>query len=78
MQPIQDWHLILAVVALLVIDVVIIGVYTIMEGVSGHLHVEQVLNRENQEEIKGVSVLRTVFKVGHTIKRIITQYSIAM
>ena len=49
------------------IDVVIIGVYTIMEGVSGHLHVEQVLNRENQEEIKGVSVLRTVFKVGHVI-----------
>ena len=60
------------------IDVVIIGVYTIMEGVSGHLHVEQVLNRENQEEIKGVSVLRTVFKVGHMIKCIITQYSIAM
>ena len=44
----------LTVLALVVIDAVIIGMYTIVEGVRNQLEVEKVLNRENPQEITGV------------------------
>lgn len=46
----------LAVLALIVIDIVIIMIYIITEGVSNRLVVEKVLNRDNSEDITGVSL----------------------
>lgn len=42
--------------ALVIIDVVIIGLYMIIEGARGSLVVKKVLNREHPEEIVGVSM----------------------
>ena len=55
LQKIHDWILALAVLALVIIDKVIIGLYLIVEGVRGHLIVEKVPNRDYPEETTGVS-----------------------
>ena len=52
---IHDWILALAVLALVIIDVVIIGMYTLVEDSRGLLVVEKVLNREHPQDTIGVS-----------------------
>ena len=46
----------LAVLALVIIDVVIIGTYMVVEGARNRLVAERVLNREHPQEITGVSI----------------------
>lgn len=46
--------MVLFVVCLVVIDIVILGVYTLTELVRGQLGVELIPNRENREDIIGV------------------------
>ena len=46
----------LAVLALVVIDIVIILGYQVIQHILNKLHVEKVLNRDNPEEISGVSI----------------------
>ena len=47
--------MLLFVLSLVVIDVLILGIYTVNEGVSGNLGVKLTPNREMREEIIGVS-----------------------
>ena len=56
MQQFHDWMLALAVLVLVIIDAVIIGFYLVVEGIRDQLVVEKVLNRENSEDIIGVSL----------------------
>ena len=55
LKAIQDWHLALAVLCLVVIDVLILGMNLLILGVKGELEVGRVANRENPEELRGVS-----------------------
>ena len=45
----------MGVAFLVIIDVAILSVYTIVEGVSGQLSSNKVPNRENTEDVIGVS-----------------------
>ena len=45
----------MAVLCLVVIDVFILGLYMLVEGARGQLHVRRIKNRENPEDIIGVS-----------------------
>ena len=45
----------LGVAALLVVDLTILVMYTIVEGVRGNLVVQRVVSRENPMDISGVS-----------------------
>ena len=45
----------LAVLVLVIIDVIIIGGYLLVEGVRDQLVVDKVLNRENPQDVIGVS-----------------------
>ena len=56
MQQFHDWMLALDVLVLVIIDAVIIGFYLVVEGIRDQLVVEKVLNRENSEDIIGVSL----------------------
>ena len=56
MQQFHDWMLALAVLVLVIIDAVIIGCYLVVEGIRDQLVVEKVLNRENSEDVIGVSL----------------------
>ena len=46
----------MVVLFLVVIDVIILGNFTLAEGVRGELHVKLIRNRGNPEEIKGVNL----------------------
>ena len=54
-QEFYDWHLALAVLCLVVIDISILGLYMLVEGVRGQLEATRVKNMENPEDITGVS-----------------------
>ena len=54
-QKLSDWKLIVVVVALVVVDLVILLVYTIVEGTMGNLEARRIANRENPTEEIGVS-----------------------
>lgn len=54
-QQFHDWMLALAVLALVIIDVLIIGIYLCIERIRGELVVMRVLNREKSQDIIGVS-----------------------
>ena len=54
MQILKDWHLALGVLLLVLIDLIILLVYTIVEGVQGNLTVTRVHNQENYSNIEGV------------------------
>lgn len=54
-QQFQDWMLALAVLVLVIIDVIIIGGYLLVEGIRDQLVVDKVLNRENPQDVIGVS-----------------------
>ena len=54
MQALKDWQLALGVLTLVLIDLTILLVYTIMEGVHGNLTAIRVPNRENPRVVVGV------------------------
>ena len=53
-QPLQDRYLALGVLVLVLVDVIILLVYTIVEGVQGNLTAIRVPNRENLMNVEGV------------------------
>ena len=55
MQALSDLHLALGVLTLVSMDVIILLVYAIVEGVQGNLTAVLVPNRENPRDIEGVS-----------------------
>ena len=55
----KDSHLALFVCALVMVDVVILLVYTLVEGLMGSLEPKRTVNAENPSEIKGVSKMHT-------------------
>ena len=56
-QIIKDWMLALAVLLLCVVDLIILVVYTAVEGARGNLEAKRVINKENPMEIRGVSLI---------------------
>ena len=54
-QEFYDWHLALAVLSLVVIDICILGLYMLVDGVRGQLKANRIENRENPEDTIGVS-----------------------
>ena len=54
MQVLKDWHLALGVLASVLIDVLILLIYTIVEGARGNLNAILVANREQPRDIVGV------------------------
>lgn len=54
-QQFHDWMLALAVLVLVIIDAIIIGGYLLVEGIRHQLVVDKVLNRENPQDVIGVS-----------------------
>ena len=53
-QPLQDRYLTLGVLVLVLVDVVILLVYTTVEGVQRNLTAKPVHNRENPMSVEGV------------------------
>ena len=53
-QPLQDRYLALGVLVLVLVDVIILLVYTIEEGVQGYFTAIRVSNRENSRIVEGV------------------------
>ena len=51
----QDHVMILGVVCLVLIDLAILGIYTLVEGVRSNLDVKRIPNREFSQETIGVS-----------------------
>ena len=51
----KDSHLALFVCALVMVDLVILLVYTLVEGLMGSLGPKRTVNAENPSEIQGVS-----------------------
>jgi len=59
------------VLCLVIIDTTILGLYMLIEGVRGKLEVERVVNRENPQDIIGVSkFLRRIDSVVLTLVEI--------
>ena len=57
-QPLlKDYALTLFVLCLVVIDVFILGIYTVTEGLKGNLGVKLTPNREMNEETIGVKYI---------------------
>ena len=54
MQILKDWHLALGVLLLALIDLILLLVYTIVEGSWGDLTATRVRNQENLSNIEGV------------------------
>ena len=50
----KDWHLALGVLTMVLIDLTILLVYTIVEGIQGNLTAIRVPNRENPRVVQGV------------------------
>ena len=55
MQPLQDWLLAIGVGLLVLIDLFILMVYTVVEGLRGNLIATRIPNIERPEETSGVS-----------------------
>ena len=53
-QPLQDRYLALGVLVLVLVDVIILLVYTTVEGVQGYFTAIRVSNRENSRIVEGV------------------------
>jgi len=54
-QNMKDYHLALFVCALVMVDVVILFVYTLVEGVRGNLEPTRTIHAENPSDARGVS-----------------------
>lgn len=63
LQIIKDWLLVLGVLILVVFDLIILVVYTITEGFRGNLSAQNVPNRENYEDVTGVSEISTILSL---------------
>ena len=59
-QTLKDHHLALFVCALVAVDLVILFIYTLVEGVRGGLEPMRVSNTENPSETRGVSMMQTI------------------
>ena len=59
-QTLKDHHLALFVCALVAVDLVILFIYTLVEGVRGGLEPMRVSNTENPSEARGVSMMQTI------------------
>ena len=57
-QKLKDYHLALFVCALVAVDVVILFIYTLVEGVRGNLEPSMVSNTENPSDTIGVSMMQ--------------------
>ena len=57
-QTLKDYHLALFVCVLVAVDVVILFIYTLVEGVRGNLEPMRVSNTENPSETRGVSMMQ--------------------
>ena len=62
-QIMKDSHLALFVCALVMIDVVILLMYSLVEGLMGNLKPKRIVNAENPSEILGVSITHA-FRMG--------------
>ena len=58
-QKLKDPHLALFVCALAAVDLVILSIYTLVEGLRGNLEPMRVSNTENPLEKQGVSMMQT-------------------
>ena len=56
-QKIQDWQLFVVVLVLVVVDLIILGTYTGIEGRKDNLSATRLVNKENPEDEKGVSIV---------------------
>ena len=56
-QIMKDGHLVLFVCALVMIDVVILLMYSLVEGLMGNLKPKRIVNAEIPSEILGVSTM---------------------
>ena len=54
---IKDWHLMLIVFGLILIDVTILTIYTALEGFSAQFSAGREPNREKPRAVVGVSIL---------------------
>ena len=54
MQKIKDWQLALGVLTLVLVDLTILLVYTVVEGVQGNLTVDRIPNKEKPMSVDGV------------------------
>ena len=57
---IKDWHLMVFVLCLLLVDVVMLTVYTFLEGLVAQFNVGRESNKENPRDVVGVRVCRVV------------------
>ena len=57
-QTLKDYHLALFVCVLVAVDVVILFIYTLVEGVRGNLEPMRESNTENPSETRGVSMMQ--------------------
>ena len=55
MQNLHDWKLALMVLCFVVIDLVILVVFSAVEGINGTLGAERVLDKESSTVTEGVS-----------------------
>ena len=60
MQILKDWVLALTVTILVLIDIIILFIYTVVEGVRGNLNATLVPNEENFRTEIGVRQLKFI------------------
>jgi len=53
-QPLQDWHLAIGVLLLVLIDLAILILYNIVEGIQRDLTATKISNRENPMDVNEV------------------------
>ena len=58
MQALKDYHLALFVCALVAVDVLILFIYTLVEGLRGNLEPMRVSNTENPSNTQGVRMMQ--------------------
>ncbi len=67
LQNVSVWKLALVVLVLVMVDLVILVEYTAVEGARGNLEAERVENKENSQDVEGVSsisILHIAYNIG--------------
>jgi len=59
-QKIRNYHLVMFIAGLVVIDVVILTTYTLAEGLRDNLNPTRTENKENPSDVQGVSASYSV------------------
>ena len=62
LQALTDLRIALVIFLLVVVDLVILGVYTVVEVVRGNLKAERIRNKENSMDISGVRTANSFFQ----------------